>query len=98
MTLFAWLNDAVTKLLEFTNDGSRFVFGEYVDLKFSLALQVLPTIIFFSDLMSVLYHLGLVQRIVKVLALMMQKKKDEQDVVFGDVVVPPEAKKLRKQR
>jgi len=73
MTLFSWLNDAVTKLLEFTNHGSSFIFGDYLDFKFSIALQVLPTIIFFSSLMSVLYHLGLIQRVVKWLAILMQK-------------------------
>lgn len=71
--LFSWLNGAVTTLLAFTNEGSRFIFGDYLDMKFSFALNVLPTILFFSSLMAVAYHLGLMQRVVSVLAWAMQK-------------------------
>lgn len=70
---FSVLNDAVTRLLTFTNDGSRFLFGDYLDEHFTMALNVLPTIIFFSALMTVLYHLGLMQRVVRGLAWVMQR-------------------------
>ena len=70
---FSLLNDGVTQLLEFTNDGSRFLFGEYLDQRFTVALHVLPTIIFFSALMTVLYHLGVMQRIVRAFAWAMQR-------------------------
>ena len=68
----------VKKLLEFTNDGSAFIFESYVTREVDPALinftfAVLPTIIFFSSLMTILYHLGVMQRIVYVFALMMQK-------------------------
>ncbi len=71
--LFAFLNDVVVKLLSFTNDGARFVFGDYLDEKFTVALNVLPTIVFFSALMAVLYHLGIMQRAVSGLAWVMQR-------------------------
>lgn len=71
--IFAKLNDAVVELLAFTNEGSRFVFGAYLDERFTVALNVLPTIIFFSSLMAVAYHLGLMQRVVSGLAWVMQR-------------------------
>jgi CNT family concentrative nucleoside transporter len=73
LALFSFLNGAVAQLLEFTKEGSRFLFGAYLDERFTVALNVLPTIIFFSALMTVLYHLGLMQRIVKAVAWAMQK-------------------------
>ncbi len=71
--LFAFLNDVVVGLLEFTNEGSRFIFGDYLDMKFSFALNVLPTILFFSSLMAILYHLGIMQRAVSGLSWLMQR-------------------------
>lgn len=73
LATFAFLNDAVAQLLEFTAEGSRFLFGDYLDAHFTVALNVLPTIIFFSALMTVLYHLGLMQRVVKGVAWAMQR-------------------------
>ncbi len=72
LMLFSFLNDVVTRMLQFTEDGSRFLFGNYLDREFTVALNVLPTIIFFSSLMSVLYHLGLMQRVVSGVAWVMQ--------------------------
>ena len=71
--LFAFLNDVVVGLLAFTAEGSRFLFGDYLDEKFSFALNVLPTILFFSALMAILYHLGVMQRLVNLIALVMQR-------------------------
>jgi concentrative nucleoside transporter, CNT family len=73
LALFSFLNDAFARLLEFTADGSRFLFGDYLDQRFTFALNVLPTIIFFSSLMAVLYHLGLMQRVVKGFTWIMQR-------------------------
>ena len=56
------------RLIGFTRDGARFVFGDLVDQPAFLAFSVLPTIIFFSALMSVLYHLGVMQLVVKGIA------------------------------
>ncbi len=71
--LFSFLNDVVTRLLQFTDDGSRFLFGAYLEREFTVALNVLPTIIFFSSLMSVLYYLGVMQRVVRGVAWVMQR-------------------------
>ena len=61
------------RLIGFTRDGARFVFGDLVDQPAFLAFSVLPTIIFFSALMSVLYHLGVMQLVVKGIAWVMQR-------------------------
>jgi len=74
--LFTSANDFITAVISFSNEGSRFVFGNLLDVKsfgFILAVQVLPTIIFFSSLMSVLYHIGLMQKIVNFVAWGMKK-------------------------
>lgn len=73
---FMFLNDIIVKLLSFTNEGSKFVFGGLMDnpsLGFIFAFQVLPTIIFFSSLMGVLYYLGVMQKIVKGFAWVMTR-------------------------
>ena len=74
--LFAWANDVVIALLNYTLEGSKFVFGELVNTEsmgFIFAFQVLPTILFFSTLTAIAYHLGLLQKVVKAFALVMQK-------------------------
>lgn len=71
--LFRVLNDGVVKLLEFTARGTEFVFGDYATEHFSFALNVLPTILFFSALMAVFYHLGVMQRVVGAVAWLMQR-------------------------
>jgi CNT family concentrative nucleoside transporter len=70
---FSFLNAVVGELLGFAAEGARFVFGDYLDLKFSVAFNVLPTIVFFSSLMAVLYHLRVVQPVVRGLAWLMQR-------------------------
>jgi CNT family concentrative nucleoside transporter len=58
--VFVWANSAVDRLLEFSRSGASFMFGKLVtDEKafgFIFAFQILPTIIFFAALMSILYH------------------------------------------
>jgi CNT family concentrative nucleoside transporter len=73
-----WLNDLVVAILGSSNEGAEFVFGplavgpgETTDtgepsIGFVLAAQVLPAVIFFAALMAVLYHLRLLQPVVKV--------------------------------
>ncbi len=70
---FLLLNNAVVKLLDLSREGTLFVFGALAlqpgetapggeqSLGFFLAFQVLPSVIFFSALMSLLYYLGAVQ-------------------------------------
>ena len=71
--VFAWLNDVVVALLGFTAEGTNFIFGDLATKQFTFAVNVLPTIVFFSSLMTVLYHLGIMQRIVSGLAWLMQR-------------------------
>lgn len=75
--LFEWIGSGFVELLEYTRAGSQFLFeGLVVDMdKFGyiFAFQVLPTIIFFSALTSVLYYLGVIQFIVKGLAWLLTR-------------------------
>lgn len=74
--VFDYANTAVNELLNFTNKGSGFIFGSLMNMEnngFIFAVQVLPTIIFFSSLMTVLYYLGVMQLIVNVVAKVMVK-------------------------
>lgn len=71
-TIFKAIGDGVNKLLEFTHDGSKFVFGDLFN-QWSFALKVLPVIIFFSAFMGILYHLGIMQLVVKFIAKGMAK-------------------------
>lgn len=60
------LSGAVTGLLGYAQAGIDMVFGPLVSASvgFSFALNVLPVIIFFASLMAVLYHVGIMQRVV----------------------------------
>lgn len=71
LTLFQWIGDFFTQLLGFVDAGSSMVFGQDYKQHF-FAFRVLPTIIFFSALMSVLYHLGVMQVVVRVISRVMQ--------------------------
>ena len=69
--VFDWLGKGFVKILSFVNEGSNFIFGSLMDVPkygFIFAFQVLPTIIFFSALMGVMYHLNVMQAIVRVMA------------------------------
>ncbi len=77
---FDVIGQAIVKLLGFTIEGARFVFGNLAlspgtdgSMGFFFFFQVLPTIIFFSSFMSVLYHLGVMQWIVKGMAWVMAR-------------------------
>ncbi|WP_195429598.1 NupC/NupG family nucleoside CNT transporter [Clostridium sp. D46t1_190503_E9] len=70
-TIFEGASNAITKLLDFTKEGTDFLFGPLADsngIGFVWVVQILPTIIFFSALMGVLYYLGIMQFIVKFIA------------------------------
>src|SRR5690606_10714665 len=74
--VFDWLGKGFVKILSFVNEGSNFIFGSLMDIPkygFIFAFQVLPTIIFFSALMGVMYHLGVMQAIVRVMAAAITK-------------------------
>ena len=65
---FSLVASVVDHLLDYTNAGTRFVFGPLLDSGFSFALGVLPIIIFMGSLFAILYHLGWVQFVVRILA------------------------------
>ena len=76
--IFSWFDKLIKKLLSFSNDGSEFLFSSFIDGKMhpaviNFAFSVLPTVIFFSALMAVLYHIGLMQKVIKIMAVVMQK-------------------------
>jgi CNT family concentrative nucleoside transporter len=69
--VFDALGNGFVKILSFVSAGSNFIFGSLMDTSkfgFIFAFQVLPTIIFFAALMGVLYHLGVMQWIVRGMA------------------------------
>ena len=73
---FEGLSRIFVRIISFAMEGSAFIFGSLADpsnLGFIFAFQVLPTIIFFAALMSVLYHIGLMQKIVQAMAWVMLK-------------------------
>jgi concentrative nucleoside transporter, CNT family len=69
-SFFAWLSGAVTVFLDFSDAGARFMFGDGFGEHF-FAFKVLPTIIFFSSVITVLYYVGVIQFIVRVFAWVM---------------------------
>ena len=73
LKLFSILNDLVLALLSFTAEGTEFIFGDFASEKFTIAINVLPTLIFFSSLMTILYYLGIMQRFVGVFAWVMRR-------------------------
>ncbi|MBD2101543.1 NupC/NupG family nucleoside CNT transporter [Leptolyngbya sp. FACHB-261] len=70
--VFKFLGDLVGQLLNFSDAGARFVFGDDFERNY-FAFKVLPTIIFFSALISVLYHYGILQRVVGWVAWVMMR-------------------------
>ncbi len=65
-----------TSILSYTNEGSAFIFGPLMDearFGFIFFVMVLPTIIFMSSLMSVLYHFGVMQVVISLTAKVMVK-------------------------
>ena len=77
--MFTGIDKAVTKLISFSDAGGDFLFKSFVpEVGFhpgliNFAFKALPTIIFFSGLMSVLYYFGIIQFLVKWIAKLMQK-------------------------
>lgn len=78
--VFEWVSRFFVLLLGFTIEGAKFVFGNLAvgpgnDQSFGVffAFQVLPTIIFFASLMSILYYVGAMQRVVQGIAWVMAR-------------------------
>lgn len=75
---FKFFDKLVNKLLDFADKGGDFLFASFVTNQVEMplvnfAVRVLPTVIFFSALIAILYHLGIMQFIVKGLAKIVQK-------------------------
>ena len=74
---FAFFATIVTKVISFADEGISFVFGNLANAGmpwgFVFAVKVLPIIIFFASLMAVLYHLGIMQRVVAVVAWLLRR-------------------------
>ena len=75
-SIFEIISQFFVRIINYTTSGSSFLFSSLVDQQkfaYIFAFQVLPVIIFFSALTSVLYHLGIIQRIVSLLAWILNK-------------------------
>lgn len=70
---FDLMSAVVGAFLAYTEEGTRFVFGGLVDTGFSIFVNVLPIIIFSGCFFSVLYHLGVLQRVVDVLSAVLTR-------------------------
>ncbi len=68
--VFDSIGAVITRFLDFTDAGASFVFGERFK-EFYFAFKVLPTIIFFSSFITILYYFGILQWVVKVFAKVM---------------------------
>ncbi|MCS7076484.1 MAG: NupC/NupG family nucleoside CNT transporter [Bacteroidia bacterium] len=74
--IFAFLGSLFTKILAYQREGAKFVFGDLAmqdKVGFIFATQILPTIVFFSALMSALYYLGILQKVVYAIAWVISK-------------------------
>ena len=90
--LFDYIDIFIKKILSFSVEGSKFLFGNlgneqffgpwvpgfpnietWPGFGFQFAFLVLPTVIFFSSIMSVLYYFGVMQHIIKIISKIMQK-------------------------
>jgi CNT family concentrative nucleoside transporter len=75
---FEWVGSLFIAVLDFTMEGTKFLFaafstGEIEAPLITFAISILPTVIFFSALTSVLFYLGIIQRVVKGLAWLLSK-------------------------
>ena len=80
VVIFSWLNDAVLRIISFAKEGMYFVFGSLAvspgetgpmgesSPGFILAFQVLPSVIFFSSLVSLLYYLNIIPALIRAFA------------------------------
>lgn len=76
--VFEWVGGLFVSVLDFTMAGTKFLFAafstnEIADSLMTFAISILPTIIFFSALTSVLFYLGIIQIIVKGLAWLLTR-------------------------
>ena len=76
-SIFNFIGSIFIEILEYTKAGSQFLFAGMISdmdkFGYIFAFQVLPTIIFFSALTSLLFYLGVIQWLVKILAKVLSK-------------------------
>ncbi|NNC86376.1 MAG: Na+ dependent nucleoside transporter [Bacteroidia bacterium] len=76
-SMFEVAGNFFVSILNFTQEGALFVFGDLAinsdSIGFIFAFQILPTIVFFSALTSVLFYFGIIQKVVWLLAWVMKK-------------------------
>ena len=75
-SIFEAMGKLFVSILDFTNAGSIFLFGDLMNADsygFIFVFQILPTIVFFASLTSLLFYLGVIQIVVKFLALVLTK-------------------------
>lgn len=73
---FEFVGNIFVKILDFTATGSEFLLGDLMDTStygYIFIFQILPTIIFFSALTSILFYLGIIQKVVSGLAWVLSK-------------------------
>ncbi len=75
--IFNGANDFVNAIINYTNEGTKFLFGPLADTQkmggIIFAVNILPTIVFTATLMAVFYHLGIMQKIVRLMAWVMYR-------------------------
>src|SRR5688572_7472122 len=75
--LFEQMKEVVNRLIGFTAEGAKFVFGNLAvgdqPIGFVFAAQVLPTIIFIASIFAILYYIGVMQHVVKFFARIMTR-------------------------
>jgi len=83
------LSNGVSSLLGFADEGIKFLFGDLASTGFIFAVRVLPIIIFFSALISALYYLGIMQKVIEFIGGGIQKflgtSKAESLVATGNI-------------
>jgi len=74
-SLLSSLTDGVNGLLSYANEGISFLFGELVgeSIGFTFAFKVLPIIVFFASLIAVLYHVGIMKWIIRIVGGALQR-------------------------
>ena len=74
--IFESAGKVFVKILDFTMEGTKFLFGDLVSVEnFGnvFIFSILPTVIFFAALTSILFYFGIIQKVVKVMALLLSK-------------------------
>ena len=74
--MFEYAGKIFVKILDFTMEGTKFLFGDLVSIdNFGnvFIFSILPTVIFFAALTSILFYFGIIQKVVKLMAIVLSK-------------------------